>query len=226
MNLSLSDRERQYGLLYLSFQTLLFPYILQKLNGMLPIPLRSGAVNFLFFCVNFTAVVVIFRRFLRQALLQLLKRKKRCLLTAAIAFGIYTALTAGLNLLLHHFFPNFYNVNDKSIAEALEESFAFMCIGTVFLVPLTEECLFRGAVFRGLYDRSPALAYIISTVAFSLIHILGYLKAHDSITLLLCFIQYLPAGLCLAGAYQISGSFFTPVLVHTAVNLVAILTLR
>ena len=226
MNVSLSDREQRQGLCYLCFQTLLFPLLLQKLNGLLPVPLRSGAVNFLFFCVNFAATILIFRSFLKLELLEAWKKRKRCLLTAAVTSGIYAVTTAGLNLLLLHFFPDFSNVNDESIAKMLEESFSLMCIGTVFLVPLTEECLFRGALFRGLYDKNPLLAYVMSTAAFCAIHILGYADTCDATTLLLCFIQYIPAGLCLAGAYRISGSICAPVLVHTAVNLVAILTLR
>ena len=191
MNVSLSDREQRQGLCYLCFQTLLFPLLLQKLNGLLPVPLRSGAVNFLFFCVNFAATILIFRSFLKLELLEAWKKRKRCLLTAAVTSGIYAVTTAGLNLLLLHFFPDFSNVNDESIAKMLEESFSLMCIGTVFLVPLTEECLFRGALFRGLYDKNPLLAYVMSTAAFCAIHILGYADTCDATTLLLCFIQYI-----------------------------------
>ena len=72
-----------------------------------------------------------------------------------------------------------------------------MSFATVFLVPVAEETLFRGLLFRGLYDRSPVLSWLISTVVFSLVHIAGYIGQYDPMMLLMAFLQYLPAGICL-----------------------------
>ena len=165
MTISLPNRRRQQGLCYLCFETLLLPGILQALNNALPSPLRTGALNFLFFAINFIAVILIFRDFLLQNLLHAWQHKKRCLITAAAALCVYGVLSALVSFLISLALPDFSNVNDESIRQTLNESFWLMSIGTALLVPITEECLFRGAIFRGLYDRSPVLAWVISVAA-------------------------------------------------------------
>ena len=45
-------------------------------------------------------------------------------------------------------------------------------------------------------------------------------------TLLVCFLQYLPAGIALAGAYEVSGTIIVPMLMHITINLIAIVAMR
>ena len=116
---------------------------------------------------------------------------------------------------------------DKTrIQEMVQEHYGLMTIGTVLLVPIVEECFYRGLVFRNFYDKHPFLAYILSMVFFSLAHVLGYVTMEDFGTLVLCFIQYLPAGFALAFAYRRSGSIFASVLIHMAVNQTGMLLMR
>ena len=44
--------------------------------------------------------------------------------------------------------------------------------------------------------------------------------------LLLCFVQYLPAGLCLGWAYARADSIFAPTLMHMIINLIGMLAMR
>ena len=122
--------------------------------------------------------------------------------------------------------PQFTSINDAGIGQMVEENYALMFIGTVFFVPIAEECLFRGLVFRGLYDRNVILAWVVSVLLFAAIHVTGYIGSQPTLTLLLCFVQYLPAGLCLAGAYRLSGSLISPILIHALVNLIGMISLR
>ena len=93
-------------------------------------------------------------------------------------------------------------------------------------MPVAEECLFRGIVFRGIYDRSHILAWIVSAGLFALVHVIGYFGSAAPLTLLLCFLQYIPAGICLAASYRLSGSILSPILIHAAVNFVGMMILR
>jgi membrane protease YdiL (CAAX protease family) len=101
-----------------------------------------------------------------------------------------------------------------------------MLIGVVFLVPVTEEMLYRGLIFRELLHTSKAAAYLVSMAAFAAIHVLGYIGSYDIGRLVLCFIQYLPAGLCLAWAYAKSDSLFAPVLIRALINAYTVSKLR
>ena len=215
-------KEMYFGWRYLAFQVLILPYLLL----LLPIELTSVQRNFLFFCLNFLCVVIFFRKFLLEALRDAAHRLPRILLTALCGFCVYYVLTMLLSQVLVRIDPGFTNQNDQSIAGMSRDSYAIMFVGTVFLVPLTEECLNRGSVFASLRSRSRAAAYIVSMVLFSLIHINNYIGYYDPLTMLLSFVQYIPAGICLAAAYEISGSIFAPVLIHTAVNAVGMLAVR
>ena len=101
-----------------------------------------------------------------------------------------------------------------------------MIISTVILVPPVEECLFRGVIFRNLYGKSRLTAYIVSILAFAVIHIIGYIGKYSAIELVMAFLQYLPAGLCLAWAYTKADTIFAPIVIHALVNAVSIGLLR
>jgi len=45
-------------------------------------------------------------------------------------------------------------------------------------------------------------------------------------TIILCFLQYLPAGFALAWCYRRSGSIFASILVHMTVNQMGMLLMR
>ena len=102
-----------------------------------------------------------------------------------------------------------------------------MCISMgEIMVPLAEECLFRGLIFTGLLGKNRNGAYLLSVLGFCAIHISGHLGSADVLTLAVCFLQYIPAGLVLAWSCERSGSLFAPILIHAAVNVGSLLALR
>lgn len=210
-----TEKETRRGFAYLATSLLLIPPVLSLL------PLSSGQLNFLYYVLNFCAVVWIFRSFLESALSVALDRPFYTLYYTALAYLGTCALGQILEFALQ-IFPDFSNVNDQGILSMLQEDPLLMAVGTVILVPVAEECFYRGLIFRNLYDRHPVLAYLISMVAFAAIHVVGYIGTCDPLRLLLCFTQYLPAGYCLCFAYRHSGTILSPILVHALVNAVSI----
>ena len=223
---SLTHNEKLYGTVWLIFQTLLFATLLQTVNLLLSSPLSQPVVNFLYFAVNFSVVTVVFRNYLHQQGQIVREAMGRILFITVTGFAAYWVLNVLLTLILFAIDPSFTSINDVTIGQLVQQDFLLMFLGTVILVPITEETLFRGLVFRGLYDKSPVLAWILSVVLFSLVHILGYISAYPFHTLLLCFVQYLPAGILLAAAYRLSGSLLTPILIHALVNFFGMMALR
>lgn len=222
----MTRQEKAFGTLWLLFETLFFATLLQTLNSLLPTPLPQSEVNFVFFSVNFIAVIFIFRRYLWGQVQLLPEVLWKVLYTAIPGLVIYWAVNFLLVQVLFTWDPNFTSVNDITIQKLVAEDYALMFLGSVIFVPITEECLFRGLVFRGLYDRSPILGWVLSVVLFSAVHIIGYIGAYPFQTIFLCFAQYIPAGVCLAGAYCLSGSLLSPILIHALVNLIGMLALR
>ena len=218
--------EIRWGIRYLLFQLVfLGPLLSATLSQFFP-GIQSIHIDTAYFLVNFAAVVGIFHRFLGKSLKHGLFHLGRLLLTVGLAFIIYVLLTIGLNIWITRLSPDFQNVNDASIAQYTDERFWLTFLGTVILVPTAEEALYRGLIFGGIRQRNRLLAYILSVSIFAFIHIMGYLGTTPLPFLALCLLQYVPAGLVLAFSYEYSGSILAPILIHTAVNTIAILSMR
>jgi len=217
-----SRREMLLGCIYLTLYLAVLPRLVPLLARFLLPQLNAAQINFIFFAVDFAAITAILFSFLRRSL-----RDARQAPGPTIWYAILGYLgTQTLGSILVRFIlriePEFANINDMAINALVAENFVLMAIGTVILAPITEELLFRGLVFRGLYDRSPLAAYLISMTLFSLIHVTGYIGHYPPKMLILCFIQYLPAAYCLNFAYRRSGTIAAPILTHMLLNLAAL----
>lgn len=226
LSLSMTQGEIIGGWVYMGLQLLVLPVLLSLINLLAGSPLSDAVLNFVFFALNFICVTVIFRRFLIASLRQTFNAPLQCLSTAFFGFLLYYGTSYVVSMLIYFIAPDFVNVNDDSIAGMTQENFVLMSIGTVLLVPPVEELLYRGLIFRGLYNSNRVMAYIVSTFVFCAIHVFGYIGFYDPFTLLLCFLQYIPAGLCLGWAYAKADSIWPPILIHITVNLIGISAMR
>ena len=221
-----SSQETMGGFCYLAFQMLFLPSLLSWGNAQLPTPLGDAELNFLFYLINFIAVLIIFHDFLSKALTQVFQHPilfiEGVILGTVAYYALFWLTDKAVSLLV----PGFSNYNDASVLEMVYSNHLLMLVGLLVLVPLAEECLFRGLIFRNLYGKSKWAAYIVSILAFAVIHILGYIGQYSPLELILAFLQYLPAGLCLAWAYIRSGTIFAPIVIHSIVNYISIYGIR
>ena len=222
----LSGQETIAGFVYLAFQLLLLPGILTFVNQHLENPLNTAEVNFLFYLINFIAILLIFQRFLGNSLEHVWQHPIYFLEAVILGFVFYYLCNYAVTWVMGQFFPGFSNYNDEAIAAMSRGNHFLMLIGTVVLVPPVEECFYRGLIFRNLYARSKWAAYIVSILAFAIIHILGYLGKYTALELLIAVAQYLPAGACLAWAYTRADTIFAPILIHAAINYIGITQMR
>ena len=221
-----SRRETLWGGIYLILYMTVLPLAL-PLGIMLLFPqLDEAQINFIYFTVNFAATTVIFRKYLIQSFWDASRVPLRTLRFALLGYlgsmmlsGLVTSVILSLD-------SQFMNVNDNAINSMVSQNMPLMFIGAVILAPVTEELLFRGLIFRGLYDRSPLAAHLLTMVMFSLIHVSGYVGLYDTKLLFLCFLQYLAPAYCLNFAYRYSGNLIAPILMHMLTNLMAFSAMR
>ena len=218
----MSQKEFEYGIGLLVFQQVFLPTILVFIFSRLSMSSATAELNGLYFFINFISSLIIFRNFLWAELGEAVAKPKLVLSSAAIAFGIYYVLSSYLAQLVLWLDPEFSNLNDASIDAMTESQFALMAVSTVLLVPPAEELLFRGVLFNKIYEKHPILAWFLSITLFSLVHIVGYIGQYSPLGFLLAFLQYLPAGFALCFAYVRSGTIFSPILLHTTINTIAI----
>ena len=224
--IKLTHTEQTLGFFYWGFQLLVLPAMFSILLPFFHLALSEAKENFLFYALIFLCTTVIFFRFLGHSGKLALARPFRILQSAFYSYVLYWISFLVLRWLITHLVPGFSNVNDAAISQLAQEEFTLTAIGTVLLVPVAEELLYRGLIFGTFHDRNRFLAYAVSCAAFAAIHVVGYVEQYDFLTLLLCYVQYIPPGICLCWAYERSGNIFAPILMHIAVNQTTILTLR
>ncbi len=209
--------------MYLLLQMFLIPYGAALLCAALSIG-SVAAVNLLGFFANAALAVVFFRQLLVGSLKNF--RRGRIIQTVATGFCLYWLLNTVVATLILSIKPDFANINDAGIHAMIDEFPVLMPIAVIFAVPLAEECLFRGWIFTGLARRSLPLAYGITTVCFSAVHILGYIGTCDTLTLALCAAQYLVPSAVLCWICHRSDSLCAPLLLHMVINTIALFTTR
>ena len=224
--ISMSRSEKILGWLYMAFSLTALPSALNWVNAQLAEPVSDGTLNFTFYLCNFLFIAGIFRSFLRASLVAAWRDFWNFIQAVVLGYVAYWVSKRVVNFVISYFLPGFSNINDASITAMAASNYTLMLIGVVFLVPLAEEMLYRGLIFRGLWQDSKVAAYLLSMAAFAAIHVLGYIGSEDITTLLICFLQYLPAGLCLAWTYTKADNIFAPMVVHAIVNAIAIGALR
>ena len=225
-SIGLTNRETVGGISYLIFQMVFLPGILSWANGLLESPLPSAELNFVFYLINFMAMLVIFHDFLGRSAGHAIRNIIDLVQAVILGLVAYYACSWATEQIIGLLVPSFSNYNDEAIAAMSQSNRFLVLIGTVVLVPPVEECLYRGLIFRNLYGKSRIAAYIVSILAFSVIHIMGYIGSYEPLELVMAFLQYLPAGLCLAWAYTKAGTVFAPIFIHAAINFLAVRGLR
>ena len=226
LTVSLTRDELLWGWVYLAFEFLFLPTILQLVTFSLFPGISDAEFNFLYYFVNFLATLLIFHSFLSRNLGIAKGKLLQVGLYVLLGLVIYWTSNLVMSELTYRIMPDFYNVNDAGIAAMSQDAFLLMAIGTVLLVPVAEESLFRGLLFRGIYGKSRWAAYAVSALCFCLPHVSVYIGSYDLSLLAMCFVQYLPAGLMLAWSYEKSNTILTPIIIHTIINAIGIYSMR
>jgi len=223
---AMTQQETISGLIYFAFQLIFLPSILHAVNGLLSRPVTMAELNFIYYFLNFMVMLVIFHDYLGRSAAYVWQHPAQVCQAVILGFVAYYACFYVTDWVVSLLVPGFSNHNDASIAGMLSQSRMLMFIGTVILVPPFEECIFRGLIFRSLYGKSHWAAYLVSMLAFAMIHIVGFLGSYSPLEIVIAVLQYLPAGLCLAWSYTKAETIFAPILIHAAVNYITINGLR
>ena len=114
----------------------------------------------------------------------------------------------------------------RSLGSFLRSIISCSLFARFFWFPSPKKPYTGGCSFRDCTEKSRLLAYLASTLVFAAIHVIGYIGLYDFTTLLLCYIQYLPAGIALCFAYEKADTIAAPILMHIAINQIGMSAMR
>lgn len=224
-NSTLSRSEFIGLLIYLPIHTIALPILLGIHEDMNPGAYTATEYNIGYIVFSFVAVFAIAKTFLRDEFDGLLDNKMLCFFTYLRGYflnlGLSYLMIFGLLALLGDI-ETWANPNQETIEYlAGDDFFQVMCFA-VFLAPMVEEVLFRGLVFGTLHKYNRVLAYVVSVLLFSVLHVWQYALTMDSLEVLIYALDYLPAGIVLAWCYERSGTIWLPIFYHMGTNMVAL----
>ena len=228
MNISVKMRpwEKILGWLLLVLHILVLPYLIAIVCMLFSISLDDGMFNIVFFVLSFLLTLAIFGRFLWKNFQNFKADLKGSLYAALGGFGIYYVLNIFVSILISNLMPEYTNVNDANIDQISQMYYLPMLLCTVVLVPVTEEVLYRGMLFGLLWHKNRILGYVVSTLVFSAIHMMGYIGKAPASYLLIGLLQYVPATIGMAYAYEKADSIWSPIVIHMFINLIGMLAMR
>ena len=178
-------------------------------------------LNFGLELVSAIVLIVLFHRYLGKSFRQAKSFPGRFVIAVLVGVAIYFFGTTFMELLTTLIEPGLENIHDNTIETLAGTSPVLTLVYAIVLAPLVEELLFRGLIFTSLRRHSRFWAYAVSMIAFSLIHVIGYVGQYPLHTLALCFVQYLPASFALAWALEYSGSIWAGICLHMLANTIA-----
>lgn len=216
----MSRYERLAGWCYLPFYVFLLSFILQWALPKLGFSLTESSLNLAFFLINFAATLLIFHNFLLSNFRNL--KFWDYLQTLILGFVFYYALNFAASFVILRIAPDYVNPNNEAVNALANMAGVPMVLCIVLLGPLVEEVFMRGLIFGSLRRHSRALAYIVSILAFSAIHIWQFALGMSVRNLLLFALQYVPGGVALAWSYEKSGSIWTNITIHCLINAVSL----
>ena len=184
----------------------------------------------------FGAVLLVFHRFLKEALQVPFTDWRRIVRSALLGLIAAQLVTLLINDLFYFFFPRFYfyddtgphfvNAQRELLSAAMADAPVLTCICAVFLLPAVTEILHRGLIFTSIPIQSRAIACLVSTMLFAALRTFFLPGQYETAYVIISFVQYIPMGIFFTWIYTATETIFTPILAHMVLNAVSIFTMR
>ncbi len=116
------------------------------------------------------------------------------------------------------FGPSKVNANQQNVTDLLVTSPLVGCLLTIVIAPLVEELIFRYYIFKGIEKRRPALAFVVTALAFGGLHLIASIGTPFFLEDLRSLPSYVAAGLVFCYGYYKTKNFGVNVLAHMLYN--------
>ena len=218
--------EQLAGVIFLCIYLLVLPFVTGPLfrlaERLLGSDISETLQNVIYYYTLLVVTVVIFHRFIGRTTRRLLDNPGESCQTVLVGIIAMYGLNELVYRLTHMLVQNRTNLNDSTISAQINSAPRVTLLIVILLAPFVEEVLFRGLVFGSLRQKSRPVAYGVSCLLFALIHVWQFAVVQQDVTYYLLMVQYLVPGLVLAWAYDHSGTLWSSIGLHAAVNALSV----
>ncbi len=186
------------------------------------VSLDRGARDLAYYAVLFGLVLIAFWGFFGRNARAFFDRTWQVLGAAGVGLVAFYGLNEVTGRVLGLLRAGQVNLNDQAILARLGAAPRSTILMVVFLAPVVEEALFRGYVFGNLREYSRGAAYLVSCLFFAMVHVWPFFAESWDVGCLMVMVQYLVPGAVMAWTYERSGCLWGSVLLHCAVNALAV----
>lgn len=219
--------EKIFGWLYLPLHMFLLGNLIYifYINVLRPngIELTDPEINAVFYGFGFVMITIFMFRFLKSSFYDLCDNKLNTVKSVIFGYIIYYAMLYVVSLILMFVLKGeISNPNNNAVSDLAKLNPNTMMAVAVLLAPFVEEALFRGIVFGSIRNKSRILAYVVSTLIFSVYHLWSYFTTGFDWSVLIYLLQYIPGSVALAWCYEHSRNIWGSVLLHMIINFVSL----
>ena len=223
---TMNHTERLAGTVFFIVYLLVMPLLANRLFALfavlLDIQIDKGLQNALYYYFLFAVTLLIFHRFIASTTSKFFDNLNRSLTTLFLSLLVFYGANELIYRVLNFFFGSRVNLNDTTIAAQVGAAPRTTALIVIFLAPFVEEVLFRGLVFGCIRENSRVVAYAVSALLFAFTHVWTFALSSWDLSYLILMLQYLVPALVFAWAFERSGTLWTSILLHAAVNALAL----
>lgn len=220
-------RSRQIaGMVYLPFHIIVLPLFIGMLTAYLPSGLSDITRQTIYFGLGFAFCLICMWSYLRRGYDILLDNMLVGIIAVCFALVSYFLLTyLAEGLVFTILGDKVSNPNNNAIVKIEDKYPSAMLALSVFIAPLVEETLFRGALFGSIRPKHRVLAYVLSIGLFALYHVWQAALISGDWKMLIYMLEYLPAGYVFAWLYEKTNCIWLPIFLHMGINLFSMLAI-
>ncbi len=222
----MSKSERILGAVYLPVHIFLLPLFLpffyKNVLYHMNVVLDSPYIHLVYYVISFVFILIFLFRYLKTSFSDLLDNPLSALRSVVLAYLLNYVFITLVSVALIFIAGDAINPNTEEIIRQTKLDTNVMTFIAVLLVPIVEETLFRGVLFGSVRGKNRLLAYGVTAAAFAVYHLWQYALTGFDWTVLFYLLQYIPASVALCWCYEKSGTIWSPIVLHAAINLISI----
>ena len=221
----MTNLERALGGIFFAVYLIVLPFVADPmfsgLSRLLGRDIPDNVRNMIFYYTLFALTVIIFWNYLGRVTGHFFSNFWKTIWSVCLGLVGFYGLNELSYRVLDLVLSGMKNLNDMTISAQIHDAPRSTALIIIFLAPFVEEVLFRGYVFGNIRNSNRLAAYIVSCLLFAFLHVWQFAVVNQSLAYFLLMLQYLVPGIVLAWVYERSGTLWSSILLHAAVNAMA-----